>query len=109
MDQIIVSNEKLSQIEVREVSRGSYITVQDIFDPSILNEINSAIKALHPFKKRLLHMGVGKWFIGHFKKKIWKSPLSFYAWKCPDCGKVAFGYPHGYSNDLYCLNCFKPD
>ena len=105
MDQIVSDNGKLSQAEVKEAYQW---TAQDVFDTSILGEAGAALDALHPLKKRLLRLGVGKWFIGYFKQGQWKEPLPFYAWRCRDCGQVVYGYPHGYLSSLYCCHCYKP-
>ena len=103
MDQITNGTHKLNTIVVEDA--GSQITSDSLFKHYKLKEIEAAIDSLNTVKKILMQMGIGKWYIGHYGKETWKAPLPFYAWKCGDCGAIAFGYPQGYKNDLYCNRC----
>jgi ribosomal protein S27E len=77
----------------------------DFTDTEFNSMIRDAYNRLSPFKKVLIELGVGKWYIGSYKKPAWNGKLPFYAWKCQDCGKVAFSYPYSHRNILKCQNC----
>jgi len=106
MDQINTGNHRLNMA----IGENANPLTKDIFflDSDMLYEIKGAIGSLHPLKKSLMQLGLGKWYIGHYKKKIWKAPLPFYVWKCSDCGGITFGNIHGYKNKLYCIHCSIP-
>lgn len=45
--------------------------------------------------------------LGNFSLPGWTGHLPFYAFRCPDCGKIGVDYPNGYKGFLYCQYCRK--
>ena len=101
VDLVVDRNHVLDTI----VFERSQVSSDSVFESGSLRGIEDAIGSLNVVKRVLLRLGVGKWYIGHFKMKRWRAPIPFYVWRCGDCGAIAFGYPLGYTNDLYCNHC----
>ena len=90
---------------VLDSSQSDQVETVDFTDSEFNGMIRDAYNSLNPFKKALIGLGVGKWYIGSYKKPAWNGKLPFYAWKCQDCGKIAFSYPYSHKKILQCQNC----
>jgi len=88
-----------------DVAQSDRVETVDVNEKKFNGMIRDAYNRLSPFKKALIGLGVGKWYIGSYKKSAWNGKLPFYAWKCQACGKITFSYPHSHRKNLQCQNC----
>ncbi len=104
---MVLTDDIDAQVAETGISDVKWTDGAPLIDPELTVEIQGAMQSIGYVKRALLNLGFGRWYLGHFKKRIWKSPLPFYAWRCKNCGKITFGYPHGYKNYLFCNNCLN--
>jgi len=88
-----------------DVIQSDKAEAMDVNKKQINRMLRDAYYRLSPFKKALIGLGIGKWYIGSYKESTWKGKLPFYAWKCHNCGKITFSYPQGHSKYLQCQYC----